>query len=242
MKRKPDSDTDLMARGPSFERAAWLANMRCMAERRELAEPTDGDIQEWRAKVGIDPTFAEQSDANKDEMFRAIVAIRHRLRIYSELVKFEEEDPAPLIRVLADFVATIPNYHGLLTVAADDISEICGTTVSEAWRTIISLPNKAELLLKIVERISEEICQRRTGKPKVYNGQTIRRLRQRYETLAIRGCLTAFGINIGRTSQGEHRGRGDAGLNLMACLIDFTSGTKPSLDALRTRLRRVERD
>jgi hypothetical protein len=213
-----------------------------MAEKRELAVPTGGDIQEWRAKVSNDPTFAEQSDASKDEMFRVIVTIRHRLQIYSELVKSEEEDPAPLIRALADLVATIPHYHGLLTVAADDLSELCETTVSEAWRTIIGLANTAELLLKIIEKISEEICQRRTGKPKVYNGQTIRRLRRRYETLAIRGCLKAFGINIGKTSPGDHQGRGDAGLNLMACLIDFTSGTKPSLDALRTRLKRVERD
>ncbi|HZZ25703.1 MAG TPA: hypothetical protein VFE60_25505 [Roseiarcus sp.] len=43
MKRKPESDIDLMARGPSFARMAWLVNMLRMADKREIAEPTDDD-------------------------------------------------------------------------------------------------------------------------------------------------------------------------------------------------------
>ena len=39
MKRKPDRDIDLMARGPSFERAAWLANMLRMADGEEIRRP-----------------------------------------------------------------------------------------------------------------------------------------------------------------------------------------------------------
>jgi hypothetical protein len=240
MKQEPDSDSDLMARGPSFARAAWLANMLRAAEKRELAEPTDADIQEWRAKVVIDPTFEEQSDANKDEMFRIILTIRHRLWIYSELVKFEEEDPAPLLRVLRDLVAIIPNYHGLFTLVADEMSKIDGTTTREEWQRINGIANTVARWAKIIDRISEEVCQRRTGKPKVYNGHTVRRLRQQYETGAIRDCLSAFGVNISKTGPGEHHGQGDAGLNLMACLIDFVSGNKPALEALRTRLRRAE--
>jgi hypothetical protein len=239
MNRKPDSDIDLMARGPSFERAAWLANMARVAVRRLIAVPTADDIQEMRKAIGDDPTFDKLSDTDKTFLFRALLTIRERRRIYSEQVKFEHEDPAPLQRALADLVATMPNYHGLLTAAADKMRENCGTTFRESWQTIRRLANDAEMLRQSLEDISEEVCQRRTGKPKVYNGHTIRRDQQRYETIAIRESLRAFGINIGKTGPGEHQGKGDAGLNLMACLIHFTSGRKPTLDALRTRLRRV---
>jgi hypothetical protein len=242
MKRKPDSDIDLMARGPSFERMAWLANMLRMANRREFAEPTDDDIREMRKKIGGNPLFAKLSDANKAELFRVIVTVRQRLRIYERLPEMEEEDIAPLLRVLADFVATVPNYHGLLTVAVDEMSGTCGTTVGDGWQTIIGLVNIVESLREIVEGISEEVCQRRTGKPKVYDKRTIRRLRQRYETIAIRDCLRALGINISKTGPGDHKGKGDDALELMANIIHYTSGAKPSLDALRTRLTRVERD
>ena len=129
MKRKPDRDIDLMARGPSFERAAWLGNMLRMADRKEIADPTDDDIQEMREAIGDDPTFEKLSDANKTLLFSAMLTIRQRLQIYDELVKFEEEEPGPLLSALTGIVATIPNYHGLLSVAADEMSEIRGITV-----------------------------------------------------------------------------------------------------------------
>ena len=226
MKRKADGDIDLMARGPSFERMAWLANMLRMADKREFAKPTDDDIREMRNKIGANPLFAKLSDANKAGLFRVMVTVRQRLRIYEKLPEMEEEDIAPLLRVLADFVATVPNYHGLLTVAVDEMSETCGTTVGDAWQTIVGLVNTVELLREVIERNSEEVCQRRTGKPKVYDKRTIRRLRQRYETIAIRDCLKAFGISISKTGPGDHVGQGDDALELMAGIIHYTSGAK----------------
>ncbi len=88
---------DLMARGPSFERAAWLANMLRMADGKEIADPTDDDIQEMREAIGDDPTFEKLLDSNKTLLFCAMLTIRQRLRIYDELVKFEEEKPDPLV-------------------------------------------------------------------------------------------------------------------------------------------------
>src|SRR5271166_4888809 len=116
MKRKPANNIDLMARGPSFERAAWLANMLRMADRREIANPTDDDIQEMRRAIGDDLTFEKLSDANKTLLFCAMLTIRQRLQIYDQLVKFEEEEPGRLLSALTGMVATIPKYHGLLSV------------------------------------------------------------------------------------------------------------------------------
>jgi hypothetical protein len=213
-----------------------------LADQKVLANPTDAHIQGMRAAIGDDPAFAKLSDANKALLFSAMLTIRVRRQIYDELVKFEHEDPAPLLRSITDVVATMPKYHSILSVVADDMSENYGMTVSESWQTITGIANAADMLRQSLERISGEVCQRRTGKPKVYNGHTIRRLQQQYETVAIRDCLRAFGINIGKTGRGEHQGKGDDGLNLMACFIHFTSGFKPNLDALRTRLRRAERN
>jgi hypothetical protein len=134
MKRKPDSDIDLMTWGPSFERAAWLANMLHIADKKKIADPTDADIEEMREAIGGDPTFEKLSEGNKTLLFCAMLTMRQRLQIYDKLVKFEEEEPGPLLSLLTRMVATIPNYHGLLTVAADEMSEIDGITVHEAWR------------------------------------------------------------------------------------------------------------
>ena len=231
MKRKPDSDIDLMARGPSFERAAWLANMARMADRKEIADPTDDDIQEMRKAIGDDPTFEKLSDANKTLLFCAMLAIRQRLQIYDELVKFEEEEPGPLLSALTRMVATIPNYHGLLSVAADEMSEIGGTTVHEAWRKIIECANTAKLLREIVQRIS--------AKPKVYDKRTIRSRRQRHEAIMIRDCLKVIEVVIRMTGPDEYGREGDDGLKLAVRIVRYTSGEELELHAFRTRLSRA---
>ena len=232
MKRKPDSD--LLARlGPSFERAAWLANMARMADKKEIADPTDDDIQEMREAIGDDPTFEKLSDANKTLLFCAMLAIRQRLQIYDELVKFEEEKPGPLLSALTRMVATIPNYHGLLSVAADEISEIRGTTVGEAWRKIIEFANTAKLLLEIVQRISAE--------PKVYDKRTVRSRRQRHEAIMIRDCLKVIGVVVRERGPDEYGREGDDGLKLAVRIVRYTSGEQLELHAFRTRLSRAER-
>jgi hypothetical protein len=231
MKRKPASDIGLMARGPSFERAAWLGNMLRMADRKEIADPTDDDIQEMREAIGDDPTFEKLSDANKTLLFCAMLTIRQRLQIYDELVKFEEEKPNPLLSALTGMVETIPNYHGLLSVAADEMSEIGGTTVHEAWRKIIECANTAKLLQDIVQGIS--------AKPKVYDKRTVRSRRQRHEAIMIRDCLKVVGVVIRMTGPDEYGREGDDGLKLAVRIIRYTSGEDVELHAFRTRLSRA---
>jgi hypothetical protein len=231
MKRKPDRDIDLMARGSSFERAAWLATMLRMADRKEIADPTDDDIQEMREAIGDDPTFEKLSEANKTLLFCAMLTIRQQLQIYDELVKFEEEEPGPLLSALTRMVTTIPNYHGLLSVAADEMSEIDGTTVHEAWRKIFECANTAKLLREIIQRIS--------AKPKVYDKRTIRSRRQRHEAIMIRDCLKLVGVDLRKTGPDEYGREGDEGLKLAARIVRYTSGNLPGLHALRTRLSRT---
>jgi hypothetical protein len=232
MKRKPDSD--LMARwGPSFERAAWLANMARMADKKEIADPTDDDIQEMRNAIGDDPTFEKLPDPNKTLLFCAMLTMRQRLQIYDELVKLEEEEPVPLQSALTRMVATIPNYHGLLTVAADEISENRGTTVHEAWRKIIEYANTAKLLLGIVQRISAE--------PKVYDKRKVESRRQRHEAIMIDDCLKVIGVVIRMTGPDEYGREGDDGLKLAVRIVRYTSGEQLELHTFRTRLYRARR-
>jgi hypothetical protein len=233
MKRKPDRDIDLMARGASFERTAWLANMARMADRREIADPTADDIQEMREAIGDDPTFEKLSDTNKALLFCAMLAIRKRLQIYDELVKFEDEEPGPLLSALTGVVTTIPNYHGLLSVAADEMSEIGGTTVHEAWRKIIECANTAKLLQEIVQRIS--------AKPNVYDKRTVRSRRQRHEAIMICDCLKVVGVDLYETGPDEYGREGDPGLKLAVRIVLYTSGKQPKLHAFRTRLSRARR-
>jgi hypothetical protein len=231
MAKKFDDSASLMAHGESFENAAWLANMRIAIEKRRLFEPTDDEIQKMRAKIGDSPLCAKLSDANKAELFRVMLTVRLKLETYDRLSKFEQAHIAGLLRVLADFVATIPRHHGLLSVVADDISQIRSTTVSEAWEDIRRSVETMTLMLMIAQKIAAQ--------PKVYDKRTLRRRRLRDETITILSCLELFGINVSKTGPGEHQGKGDDGLELMARIIGYTSGVKPSLNALRMRLTRA---
>jgi hypothetical protein len=202
-----------------------------MAEQRALAEPTEDDIQEMRAAIGDDPTFARLSDASKSLMFCAMLTIRRRLEIYDGLVKFEEEEAGPLLSALTRLIVTVPGYHGLLSVAADEISEVRGTTVNEAWRTIVECVNTVELLRGIFERIS--------ARPKVYDKRTIRSRRQRHEAVMIRDCLKLVGVDLRKTGPDEYGREGDEGLKLAVRIVRYTSGKQPGLHAFRTRLSRA---
>ena len=154
MTKKASGDIRLMAQGPSFERAAWLATMLRIANARAMAEPSDDDKQEMRAAIGDNQTFARLLDADKDRLFSAMLTVRHRLQIYDELVKFEEEEPGPLLSPLTAIVAAIPNYHGVLSVAADEIGEVHGTSVGEAWRKIVEFADMAQFLRDVIQRIA----------------------------------------------------------------------------------------
>jgi hypothetical protein len=83
------------------------------------------------------------------------------------------------------------------------------------------------------------IAQKIAAQPKVYDKRTLRRRRLRDETITILSCLELFGINVSKTGPGEHQGKADDGLELMARIIGYTSGVKPSLNALRMRLTRA---
>ncbi len=130
-------------------------------------------------------------------------------------------------------VETIPNYHGLLSVAADEMSEIRGTTVGEAWRKIIECANTANWLREIIQRISEE--------PKVYDKRTIRSRRQRHEAIMIRDCLKVVGVVVRKKGPDEYGREGDPGLKLAVRIALYTSGKLPGLNTFRTRLSRAGR-
>jgi hypothetical protein len=73
MTTKASGDISLMAQGPSFERAAWLATMLRIANARAMADPSDDDKQEMRAAIGDNQTFARLLDADKDHLFSAML-------------------------------------------------------------------------------------------------------------------------------------------------------------------------
>jgi hypothetical protein len=220
----------LMARGPSFERAAWLTSMLRLSDQKALVDPSDGDIQEMRAAIGDDPAFAKLSDANQALLFSAMLTIRRRLKIYDELVKFEEEQPGPLLSALTAIVAVMPNYHGLLSVVADEMSESEATAVSEAWGKIVEFHNMADFLREIISRISAEPA---------YDRRTIRSRRQRHEAVMIRDCLKIVGVDLRKTGPDEYGSEGDEGLKLAVRIVRYTSGKEPGLHAFRTRLSRA---
>jgi hypothetical protein len=84
-----------MARGESFENAAWLANMRIAIENRRLFEPTDNEIQKMCAKIGDSPLFANLSDANKAELFRVMLTLRLKLKAYDIAVQIRARAHRP---------------------------------------------------------------------------------------------------------------------------------------------------
>jgi hypothetical protein len=231
MTNKASGDISLMAQGPSFERAAWLATMLRIANAGAMADPTYDDKQEMRAAIGDNQTFARLLDADKGDLFSAMLTIRHRLQIYDELVKFEEEDLSPLLSALTAIVAAIPNYHGLLSVVADEMRDGGETPVSESWRKIVEFANTAELLREIIVRIS--------AKPKVYDMRKIRSRRQRHEAVMIRDCLKLRGVDLRLTGPDEYGREGDDGLKLAVRIVRYTSGKQPGLHAFRTRLSRA---
>jgi hypothetical protein len=194
----------LMAQGPSFQRTVRLANALRMRDRKKLVDPTDEDIQDMRAKIGDNLSFARLADANKSDLFCAMLTIRHKLQIYDDLVKSEEEELGPLLSALASLVAAIPNCHGLLTRAVVEMSETCGTTVGDAWRMIDGLANSAQSLLEIIQVIPDE--------PTVYDKRLVRSLRQRDQAEMIRDCLKIVGIKIIKTGPDEYGNEGDDGL------------------------------
>jgi hypothetical protein len=116
-----------------------LANALRMRDRKKLVDPTDEDIQDMRAKIGDNLSFARLADANKSDLFCAMLTIRRKLQIYDDLIKSEEEELGPLLSALASLVAAIPNCHGLLTRAVVEMSETYGTTVGERPRSASAL-------------------------------------------------------------------------------------------------------
>jgi hypothetical protein len=232
--KKTDDDirpSALLSRGPSFERAAWLAKMLRAADQKELADPTEDDIAEMRMALGDDRTFAALPDDKKALLFLAMLTIRERLKIYREWVKFEEEPAGPLLSPLASLAAAIPNSHGLFSVAAAEMSEVRGISIPEAWRNINQFANTAEFFRKIFQRIA--------AKPKVFDKRTVRSRRQRHEAAMIGDSLKIIGVNVRMTGPNDRGRAGDDGLRLAIRIVRYTSGEKIELDAFRGRLARA---
>jgi hypothetical protein len=232
MTDKADDAVSLMAQGETFELAEWLANMRRVIDKREILDPTDADILKMRERIRDSRPFERLAD--KDEFLRVLFTIGQKLQVYDELPKFEEEGLNPLLRALADLVAAIPNCQfGILSAAADEIGKIRKTTLANAWAVIVDFAEVGELL--------HEVFQRIFTKPKVYDLRTVRGRRKKDETLMIRDCFKAFGINIAKTGSGDYPKKGNDNLELFARCIHYTSGVKPpSPAALRMRLTRAD--
>jgi hypothetical protein len=203
-----------------------------MAERKELAEPSDDEIQNMLAAVGADPTFASLPDDGKSLLLLGMFNTRLRLQIYPDLVDFERETPGPLLAALTDVLNAIADRHGLLTIVVDQIAEIRGVTVSEAWRRINQFVDAAQLMRGILEEAP--------AAPKVYDGRTVRSLRQRHEALMIRDCLKLAGVELRMTDPGDYDRIGDPGLALAVCVVRYTSGENIQSGTFRKRLSRAE--
>jgi hypothetical protein len=229
---KKGGNKRLMARGPSYERAVRLTNALQMAQKKELAEPTGDGVQEMRAAIGDDPTFAKLSDVNKAMLFRRMLTIRLRLQIYTDRVEFEEEKPGPLLSSLRAVVAAIADRHGLLTVIVDEMVEVHGLSLNEAWRKIDELVGTAEMLREIVQKMPPE--------PKFFDMRTVGSLRERHEALMIRDCLEQVGVRVMKTDAYDHGGGGDPGLMLAVRIVRYTSGEKVETHTFRMRLSRAE--
>jgi hypothetical protein len=210
-----------MAQGPSFERAARLAKMLRMAERREIAKPPDDEIPKMLAALGDDPTFALLSDDNKRLLFCGMFNIRTRLQTYPDLIAFAEEKPGPLLTALKAVLHTIADRHGLLAVVVDEMVNSRGLTVSQAWRTIAQLVGTAELVQGILQKIPAE--------PKVYDKRRVRSRRQQHEALMIRDCLKVIGFKFSKTGAGAYKGKGSPGVALAVRVVCYTSGEKIGL-------------
>ena len=59
------------------------------------------------------------SDANKALLFSVMLTLRRKLEVYGERVRFEQERAGPLLSVLQ-----MSKTHGLLSMAADEMSEV----------------------------------------------------------------------------------------------------------------------
>ena len=158
--------------------------MRRAVAQKEMFDPTEADIQEMRAAIGDNGAFAKFSDANKALLFSVMLTLRRKLEVYGERLKFEQEPAGPLLKALVGVVAAVDNSHGVLGKVANEMSEVKGITVSEAWRKIIEFANMAVFLGESTQTIAAE--------PKVFDGRTIGSRRKRDEAMTIANCLKVF--------------------------------------------------
>ena len=211
-------------RRTSSERAAWLAKMRRAVAQKEILDPTEADIQEMRTAIGDNGAFAKFSDANKALLFSVTLTLRRKLEVYGELLKFEQERAGPLLKTLMAVVADVDNSHGILGKAADEMSEVKGITVSEAWRKIIEFANMAVFLGESTQRIA--------AKSKVLDGRTIGSRRKRDETMTFANCLKVFKTVVPGV-------KADDWHDLEARISCYMSGKEIDPDSLKKRRQRA---
>jgi hypothetical protein len=230
MVKKADKEPEI-ANGLSLKRASRLSRARVMINQKEIVAPPESDVREMRTKIGDSPPFNRLSSADQDDLLSAIYALRLKLQVYDDLPKFMEEKPGPLLSATTKLIAATSSC-GLMTVVAYKMSKKLGIAIDEAQ---VKINEAVETV-----RLMREIVQGAPARPSVYDKRMVRSRKQRDEAAAIRDVLKLFGITISKTGPDEHRGKGDEGLELIARFVHYTSGRKPNLHALRSRLTRAE--
>ena len=141
-------------RRTSSERAAWLAKMRRAVAKKEILDPTEADIQEMRTAIGDNGAFAKSPTPTRPSCSASRSHCGGNSKSTASSSEFEQERAGPLLKTLMAVVADVDNSHGVLGKAADEISEVKGITVSEAWRKIIEFANMAVFLGESTQRIA----------------------------------------------------------------------------------------
>jgi hypothetical protein len=201
----------------SSEREAWLAKMRLAVAQKEMFDATEADIAEMRAAIGDNGAFVKFSDANEALLFSVMLTLRRKLEIYGERVRSEQQRAGPLLSVLAK----LSKAHDLLGVAADEMSEVSGTTVAEARQEINEV---ARSLLGTIRRIAAE--------PKVFDRRTIESRRKRDEAVTIANCLKGFKAVVRGVKAADW-------LDLEGRIVRYMSGKEIEPESLKRRRQRA---
>ncbi len=206
----------------SFERTAWLAKRRRAADRKELAEPTEADIAEMRLALRDYQTFARLPDDKESLLFCAMLTIREQLKIYGELVKFEDEPAGQALSALIQLGSAIPNASAAFRAVTAEMSEERGITVPEAQQKMVEFSNMVDFLLKKFQGI--------VAKP---DRRKVRSRHMRHETAMVIDCLERLGVHASWEES--------PGTRLAVRIVRYTSGRMTGTEAFWKMAKRARK-
>jgi hypothetical protein len=202
------------------ERGEFLATMRWAKAQKRMASPTLDAIQEMEAVIGDNAAFAAFPPEYKALLFEGVFTLRLKLQVHGESVRFVEELTSPLRSVLTK----LSKAHILLSGAADEMSEVGGTTLAEARQEI---SKHADALPGIIQTIEDV--------PKNFDWRRVGRLRKRDEAFAINNVIKFFRTRVPKVKARDWH-------ELEARLVRYTSGIEIDPDSLKMRRQRARRD